>query len=374
MKPFALAAVALSASITVGCSNPISRLELPVSAPPCRLAAAVDIPVKWLSTADERPAEDNLAWCAAVGPVAVGTTEKAEVPADGPGRGDVLIVSWNMAVGGGDLEHLLRRLEADERAGGRLTPDFVVLLQEAYRTGEAVPQKYTRTALIARRIARGERAGRDVVSLAHRLKMNFVYAPSMRNGRGAPGHAAEDRGNAILSTLPLSDISIVELPLERQRRAAVAARVSAGGTDLTVVSVHLDTRRPFWKGWVFGGPAGRQRQALALAGALATIGGGGPLILGGDFNTLAGRGEPAIRSLESRFARAACGNPRTYQWGLQLDYLFASERAAISQCDRHDQRFGSDHHPLIARLATGTGLQRGAITARPRLESGRSER
>ena len=37
----------------------------------------------------------------------------------------------------------------------------------------------------------------------------------------------EDRGNAILSTLPLHDYAGIELPLERQRRVALAATVNA---------------------------------------------------------------------------------------------------------------------------------------------------
>jgi hypothetical protein len=43
----------------------------------------------------------------------------------------------------------------------------------------------------------------------------------MRNGG-----VDEDRGNAILATLPLRDVAAIELPLVRERRVAVAA--SAG--------------------------------------------------------------------------------------------------------------------------------------------------
>jgi endonuclease/exonuclease/phosphatase family metal-dependent hydrolase len=180
--------------------------------------------------------------------------------------------------------------------------------------------------------------------------MNFVYAPSMRNGGAGAGLAPEDRGNAILATVPLADLTIVELPFEHQRRVAVAARVMAPGTAVTVASVHLDTRRPLWRGSIFGGPAARHRQVQALADALAEIAAGSPVIVAGDFNTLAGAEEPAIRSLEQGFTRVGCGKASTHRWGLQLDYVFASDAALLTDCDREDRRFGSDHHPLTARV------------------------
>jgi endonuclease/exonuclease/phosphatase family metal-dependent hydrolase len=341
-----LLALGLCASVMAGCSGGAARLVLPAPDPPCRVTALLDAPVRWLSPSGPHAGELNRAYCEAVGPVAIGTAEGLDSESD---RGDLMIVSWNMAVGAGDLEGLLRTLEADERTAGRSVPEFVILLQEAYRSGEAVPTAYARYARVAGRIAHGERHGRDIASLAARLKMNFVYAPSMRNG-GAAGLAPEDRGNAILSTLPLRDLSIVELPFEHQRRVAVAARVVAPGMAVTVASVHLDTRRPFWRGSIFAGPAARRRQAQALADTLVTISAGDPVIVAGDFNTLAGPDESAIRSLEQRFIRVGCGDAPTHRWGLHLDYVFASDAALLTGCDREDQRFGSDHHPLTARV------------------------
>lgn len=330
-----------------GCSSTAARLVLAAPDPPCRVTTLLDAPVRWLTSSDPHAGQLNRAYCEAVGPVEIGTS--GFEPA--PDRGDLMIVTWNMAVGAGDLEGLLRTLEADERTAGRPVPDFVVLLQEAYRTGQAVPAAYARYARVPGRIAHGERRGRDIASLAARLGMNFVYAPSMRNGAAASDIAPEDRGNAILSTLPLRDLSIVELPFEHQRRVAVAARVMAPGMAVTVASVHLDTRRALWRGSIFAGPAARQRQAQALADALATIAAEDPVIVAGDFNTLAGPDEPAIRSLEQRFTRVGCGEAPTHRWGFQLDYVFASDAALLTGCDREDRRFGSDHHPLTARLA-----------------------
>ena len=48
----------------------------------------------------------------------------------------------------------------------------------------------------------------------------------MRNGSSA-GDPAEDRGSAILSTLPLSEPIAVELPGERQRRVVIIAKAGS---------------------------------------------------------------------------------------------------------------------------------------------------
>src|SRR5205823_6419677 len=116
----------------------------------------------------------------------------------------------------------------------------------------------------------------------------------------------EDRGMAILSTLPLSDLQVIELPFERQRRIALSVTLS-GRTSaraawrLRAANVQLDTSLA----WTRGGPiAARRRQAEALIEALAaedrddavqagrdaTL----PIVLGGDFNTWLGDKEPAV--------------------------------------------------------------------------------
>jgi endonuclease/exonuclease/phosphatase family metal-dependent hydrolase len=287
------------------------------------------------------------AGCSAVGPIAIGTALDKASKGE---HGSLLVISWNVAVGAGDVERLLRALTDQERKAGRRDPEFVLLLQETYRAGEPVPARYASYARVPRRIAIGARQKRDVVSLATRLGMNYVYVPSMRNGEAASGVPAEDRGNAILSTLPLKDITAIELPLEHQRRVAVAARVPADGSLLTVVSVHLDTRRDLRRGSIFAGPAARRRQAAALVDALASRGHAQPIVVAGDFNTVAGPREPAIRSMEERFRRVSCGNPLTHRWHLQLDYVFASDPALLADCDRLSNRFDSDHHPLVARV------------------------
>ena len=94
------------------------------------------------------------------------------------------------------------------------------------------------------------------------------YAPSMRNGEH--DGIAEDRGNAIVSTLSLEEPRLIELPLERQRRVVLIATTS-GRTGkgqswhLGLVDVHLDTTLALFHGGPF---EARRRQAAAVIEAL----------------------------------------------------------------------------------------------------------
>jgi endonuclease/exonuclease/phosphatase family metal-dependent hydrolase len=300
-----------------------------------------------MGTGEVGDAHSRQLWCEPVGPAAFG--EAPPMPATSS-RGDLLIIGWNVAVGAGDVERLVRTLEEQERKAGRGEPDFVLLLQETYRAGTAVPTEYSASARFPRRIAHGSRQHRDIESLAAKLGMHFVYVPSMRNGGFVRGEQSEDRGNAVLSTRPLREPTAIELPIEHQRRVAVAATLDASGLPLTVVSVHLDARRPVLHGSIFSGPIARTRQASALVDALSRARASGPVIVAGDFNTLAGVREPAIRTMERGFVRASCGSLITHSWGLPLDHVFASDAGLLSECARFPDRFGSDHHPLIARV------------------------
>ena len=315
----------------------------------CRSATTPDgstpAPVHWIQAeaADDRLRLDD--WCRAVGPAIVADTPA--VPARLPRLEDVAVVSWNVDVGGGDLDALLDRVGVDR---GR---PVVILVQEAYRAGALVPPP---AEPAPGRIAPSPPSGtrRSVIETAGRRGLSVFYVPSMRNGRGDP---PEDRGNAILSTLPLSDLTAIELPFEHQRRVAVAASVRVADADghvsaLRVVSAHLDVQASWRRGrflWF-----GRIRQARALLAAVA--GTPDPEILGGDFNTWLGDAEPALREARSRFPETPSGDthvtfPVIGGLGFHLDHLFfrlpAGWNASVS---RIDDRWGSDHHPLVASL------------------------
>jgi endonuclease/exonuclease/phosphatase family metal-dependent hydrolase len=173
----------------------------------------------------------------------------------------------------------------------------------------------------------------------------------MRNG--APGRTDEDRGNAILSTVPLRDVTAIELPLERQRRVAIAGTVDVrlrDGRDVpvTIVDTHF-TNMVLHHLWLFS-EAGRTRQAVALAAALPRE---GSLVIGGDFNAWFGFRDAAYREL-AKLAHAPETLDRRASFGpLRLDHLLVRLPPGWhTTLRRADDRYGSDHHPLVAVVRT----------------------
>ena len=321
----------------------------------CRTATTADgsnAAVQWIQAdaAGDRGRLDD--WCRTVGPAVV--VESPLLHAPPPRLEDVAVVSWNVEVGGGDLDALLDHVGIER---GR---PIVILVQEAYRGGALVPP-LAKIASAPGRIAPSPPAGarRSIIETAERRGLSVFYVPSMRNGRDDP---PEDRGNAILSSLPLSDLTAIELPFEHQRRVAVAASVrvrDANGHEpaLYVVSAHLDVQASWRRGrflWF-----GRVRQARALLSAAAGL--PDPKILGGDFNSWLGDVEPAVREARINFpqtppADAHVTFPVIGAFGFHLDHLFfrlpEGWNASVS---RIDDRWGSDHHPLMASVSTARG-------------------
>jgi endonuclease/exonuclease/phosphatase family metal-dependent hydrolase len=193
-----------------------------------------------------------------------------------------------------------------------------------------------------------------VLAIAKRRGWSAFYAPSMRNGARTP----EDRGNAILSTLPLSDLTVLELPFEHQRRTVVAASVPAivvDGKPLRVISVHLDTQSGWRRGRLLW--FGRERQAAALVSYLRTPDSTGrhvPLVVGGDFNTWLGELEPAYRITARNFPDSPrASNHVTFPLlgaaGVHLDHMFFNLPSGLTpKVVRLDEKHGSDHFPLLA--------------------------
>jgi endonuclease/exonuclease/phosphatase family metal-dependent hydrolase len=175
----------------------------------------------------------------------------------------------------------------------------------------------------------------------------------MRNG--GPLTSDEDRGNAILSTLPLTDLAAIELPFERQRRVAVAATISGATADgspwrLRLVSAHLDNMSGVRRLWVAGSEFGRLRQTRGLLRALS---GDAPLVLGADMNTLFGFRDAAYAEAALAFPDTRVTDRRaTFQGLLRLDHLFFRLPAGWSSGFRRaDHDYGSDHYPLIGTIA-----------------------
>jgi hypothetical protein len=299
-------------------------------------------------------------WCDAVGPAL--TWQGA--PSSGA-HDELVVATWNVHVGGGDLPGFVRDLRSGALTG-RPVDAFVLLVQEAYRSGEQVPWPSAAERLTSR-IDVGPPSGEriDVLEVAQRLGLHAFYVPSMPNGIGEGGESApEDRGNAILSTLALTELSAIELPFEVQRRVAVAVTVSgvrADGTSwrLRVASGHLDTRSRLSR-FLDSFGNGRARQASALGAWLAD---GDAALLGADLNTWSfGFLEDAVEILRARFPETPRGDEPTYTaagvLGRRLDHLMLRLPPEYdADIQRVGHRYGSDHHPLVGvvRFAAAEG-------------------
>ena len=337
----ALAALALSLSLVTSCTGNHSMARHEVAATGPALPA-----ISWLGPDLSADRSSLHSWRQSVGPPVVIAADPA-----GPAAADrLLVVNWNMHVGGGDFERLAHDVRS--RAGAHVP--VVFLIQEAYREGPEVPTELTRTASFASliRSLRPDGTREEIEAVARRLGLHAYYVPSMRNG--APGISTEDRGNAILSTIPLSDLSAIELPFERQRRVAVAATVR--GTTITgspwrlrVVSAHLDNMVGARRLWIAGGEFGRTRQARGLVSALADE---KTVVLGGDLNTWFGFRDGAYRTAAGAFPQTRVADRRaTFHGVLRLDHLFFRlDPGWTAEFRRADNAYGSDHFPLIGEI------------------------
>jgi endonuclease/exonuclease/phosphatase family metal-dependent hydrolase len=310
----------------------------------------------WWSPRDAPTTKTLARWCETVGPVVFHAVPDRPAPAP---LDRLVIVSWNVHVGGGDVDGVIRRLRGGEFTGGEPIDRFALLLQEAYRRDDAIPIRLSRSDAVPGRIGSTQARDADVVHLHRDDGLAVLYAPSMRNG--IVDLDREDRGNAIVATFPLEDPLLVELPIERQRRVAVAATLTGTTTTgaawhVRLADVHLDTALALTRGGPF---AARERQTEALIGALsearASTTAGETVIVAGDFNTWGGR-EPATQLLARAYPDApATTDAPTWRGPLgihaTLDHVFAARgRARSIDVRRLPERFGSDHYPLLLTI------------------------
>lgn len=305
--------------------------------------------VEWKGPRSESHLHQLNAWCAAVGPAVFGGW--AEIPTEPVDS--VAVVAWNLHVGGGDLRRLVDDVRNGVLTGGGRVEHFVLLLQEAFREDDTVPPfepGLPEGGGVFSSPPSGER--RDIVAQAEALGLSVFYAPSMRNGEGRGDDTPEDRGNAILSTLPLDDPLAIELPVARQRRVAVAARIRAGPDPerrFLAVSVHLENDAA---GFARDEQA-RLDQTRALLEGLPDD---GIAVAGGDFNTWArGPAEALVAAMLREFPDTPPFPPgHTYvrAYGLvrrQLDYLFFRFPRELGEpvILRVPDPYASDHFPMV---------------------------
>ena len=293
--------------------------------------------VTWVRWEHQQPILDL--WCRSVGPpVFMPALHRSGVISR------LLVLSWNLHVGGGDIEQLVGQLLdlSDESTG------LVVLAQEAFRSGAEVPDLYPRE-LRAPSSIRPRRPVPDIVGIAERFGLWVAYVPSMRNGEGKTRETREDRGNAVLSTEPLSDIRAIELPFGKQRRVAVAATVAPRTNALApmrVVAAHFDPN------------GNRASQAEALSGRMASLG-ELPIVIGADLNARRGFRDRTVTAVSQQASLESCGTGRTHRWPWRLDvllfflvgrldYMFSTLDGSVDRtCRTLSDAYDSDHLPLL---------------------------
>ena len=300
----------------------------------------------------EADARELTRWCRAVGaPVFVEARNDNSVP---PALDQLTIISWNAHLAEGQLDQLIARLRAGDLTNGKPVEHFVLLIQELYRRGDQVPEFDAGDRSAFAILPRDPNVA-DINGHAAGLGLAIFYAPSMRNGP----ELREDRGNAIISTEPLLDPIALELPLARQRRvtlgAAVNVRTSDGVRRLELIDAHLEPLSSPKTLWVLKNPRAAQARAILdlldqprytdRSTALGTI-------VGGDFNTVrAGAKEPAIQLLKAWSNGPASDDPRDTHLMGRLDYLFVNVPEWTASTERLDERFGSDHYPVLGTFS-----------------------
>ena len=280
------------------------------------------------------------------------------------------VLSWNLFIGAARLDQVLGLLRGGAWGGAGTDPrrPLVILAQEAYRSDPSVPARPLNRFFDAD-VEPGGRTG--IAETAAAQSLSVRYAPSMRLGM-----AARDKGNAILSTAALGPMQTLVLPFVRQRRVAVGAEL-VGLPGVVLVSGHLDTRGAqralgFWRSTFSPFGEGRAAQARTLATHFVQAAGqGGSVIIGADLNAPLGARDPAHHALvRAGFTSARrigrFGHTFHVPVRFPLDFVLyhsPTQRITSVEVIRLDEDpedssryvFGSDHHPLLARVSLAPG-------------------
>lgn len=127
-------------------------------------------PIAWMSPAAEGDRAILSRWRSAVGPPVARLRASANLTS----ADEITVVSWNIALGAGDVERFAAALPLGNAP-------VVLLLQEVYRGGPDVPRGLARDASFAARLG-GSAAGPDfdeVERTADKLGLSLYYVPSI---------------------------------------------------------------------------------------------------------------------------------------------------------------------------------------------------
>lgn len=230
-----------------------------------------------------------------------------------PLSGQIRIVSWNIRYG-----EAVETAVAELRHNPHLRDADVLLLQEMDETG--------------------------VAYIAQSLAYNYVYFPA-----SVHAHHGRNFGNAVLSKWPLSQPEKVLLPYANpsnaQRRMAAKTVITIAGAPLVVYSVHTET---YWLG-----QRGRSAQTAAIAADIPP--GEGPVIVGGDFNTIT---RADVAELSAQFTAvgleqvSAEAGPTVDVAGIDVvaDHIFARSLPLLA-AGAMTETAVSDHAPVWVTLA-----------------------
>jgi len=292
-----------------------------------------------------------------------------DVGPEGPAqRSDLTVVAWNTWIGGGDLDAFLaQELGVRCSEGGPTLADgydpFILLLQEVHRRSALVPD-VPPDAPVPWLIDpdRPPHMEEGIVGVARRCGLALAYVPSARNGWQGEGGLSEDKGNAILSSLPLHQVTAIELPFEAGRKVVVAAFVEipgeAGSLRIDLASVHFDVASTLFRTLMSGNQT-RQRQARGLLEGME-LGGftGRAAVVGGDFNTWSSR-DGSLKLLGQALPDSPPVSWEGTRGPFPTDHLFFRrdpegrvqlvEGSYALLANSH----GSDHHPRVVRLRFG---------------------
>lgn len=331
-------------------AHPSNTPTLPVPASCAGRDSAAQI--DW-HISDDTEIRELSRWCRAVGNPVYFAPPTTAAPL--PSLSDLVMVSWNAHLAEGELDELIAKLKSGALTNGRPVEHFVLLVQELYRRGDDVPafDGHDRSAFAIK--ARDPKSP-DIDDHVRDLGLSVYYVPAMRNGP----ELREDRGNAIISTEPLIDPFALELPLARQRRVTLGAAINIQTADgpraLQLVDAHLEPLSSPKALWFFKDPRPRQVKAILklldsprFTDRSKTAG----VVFGGDFNTVrSGAGEHAIHLVRAWSNGPATEDLRNTHMMGRLDYLFFNLGDGWSASTRRlDERFGSDHYPVIGTFS-----------------------
>jgi len=313
--------------------------------------------LRWYRAVGERDRRLAAQWCATVGSPEYRPEATSQFPPWTAGQG-LEVVSWNTYLGGGDVYRFLRNELGLDCASSPPTlaegaRPFVLLLQEVWRYDPGLPFVESSSVIpLTTDHGREVEGGPSLITVAERCGLAFVYVPSARNGPDTGTRPGVDKGNAVLSTLPLSSPVALDLPLEGGRKVAVGATVRApGGERIRMVSVHLDVASTLVRTLVTGNQT-RARQASGVIDGLEKAERDGPptaaTLVGADMNSWVGT-ETALQLMWRAFPESpAWDSLGTAMLGLPTDHVFfrrgRSVRLDGERYRRIEDRYGSDHH------------------------------